>query len=146
MNLQEAIAANFFSTIPGTNTGSVDGTTSVLTKTLLSNAADIAPPIRRKQAPRGWCATEETKPELDARWQDREDAWKRLRSAPNYRGLRRALKASSKQLKRTRMEAAERFFEDYVSQIEGCNREGDQFGFYKHQKGMDVEGKRTFNL
>ena len=24
-------------------------------------------------------------------------------------------------------------------------REGDQFGFYKHLKGMDVEGKRTFD-
>ena len=36
-----------------------------LTKTLLSNAADIAPPIRRKQVPKGWYATEETKAELN---------------------------------------------------------------------------------
>ena len=27
--------------------------------------------------------------------------------------------------------------------LEGRVREGDQFGFYKHLKGMDVEGKRT---
>ena len=119
--------------------------TSVLTKTLLSNAADIAPPIRRKQVPRGWCTTEETKAELNARRQDREDARKRLRSAPNHRGLRRALKATSKQLTRTRAEAVERFFEDYLCQFEGRIREGDQFGFDKHRKGMDVEGKKTFN-
>ena len=58
MNLQETIAAKFSSPIPDTNTGSVLDMTSVLTKTLLSNAADIAPPIRRKKVPRGWCATE----------------------------------------------------------------------------------------
>ena len=119
--------------------------TSVITEALLSNAADIAPPIRRKQVPRGCCATEETKAELNARWQDREDARKRVRSAPNDCGLRRALKATTKQLKRTRAEAVQRFLEDYVSQLEGRMREGDQFGFYKHLKGMDVEGKRTFN-
>ena len=107
--------------------------TSLLTETLLSNAADLAPSIRRRQVPRGWCATEETKAELYARWQDREDARKRVRSAPNGRGLRGALKAITKQLKRTRAEAAHMFFEDYVNQVEGRSREGDQFDFYKHQ-------------
>ena len=68
MNYQEAIAAKLTSPIPGANTGSVDDMTSVLTKTLLlSNTAYIAPPIRRKQVPRGRCATEETKAELNAR-------------------------------------------------------------------------------
>ena len=65
-NFQEATAAKHASPIPGTNTGSVDGITSVLNETLLSNAADIAPPIRRKQVPRGCFATEETKSELNA--------------------------------------------------------------------------------
>ena len=82
---------------------------------------------------------------MDARWQDREDARKRLRSAPNDRGVRRALKATSKQLTRTRAETVQRFFEDYVSQLEGRIREDDQFGFYKHIKGMDVEEKRALN-
>ena len=70
MNLQETIAAKLSSPIPGITTGSVADMTSLLTETLLSNAADIAPPIRRKQVPRGWCATEETKAESDARCQD----------------------------------------------------------------------------
>ena len=39
MNIQEAIAPKFSAAIPGTNT-----MTSVLPKTLLSNAADIASP------------------------------------------------------------------------------------------------------
>ena len=87
----------------------------------------------------------QTKAELHARWQGREDARKRVRSAPNNRGLRRALKATTKNLGRTRAEAVQRFFEDYVSQLEGHILEGDQFGFYKRLKGIDVEGKRTFN-
>ena len=145
MNFQNAIAAKLASPIPSTYAGSVDDMASLLTETLLSNAADIAPPTRRKQVPRGWCATEETKAELNARWQDREDARKRERSAQNDRGLRRVLKATTKQLKRTRAEAVQRFFEDYVSQLEGRIREGDQFGFYKHLKGMHVEVKKTFN-
>ena len=145
MIFQETTVAKLASPTPGTNTGSVDDMTSVLTEKLLSNAADIAPPIWRKQVPRGWCATEQTKAELNARWQDREDARKRVRSAPNDRGLRRALKATTKRLKRTRAEAVQRFFEYYVSQLQGRIREGDQYGFYKYPKGMDVEGKRTFN-
>ena len=68
MNLQSAIASNLASPTPGTNAGSVDDMASMLTETLMSNAADIAPPIRRKQVPRGWCATEETRAELNARW------------------------------------------------------------------------------
>ena len=104
MNFQNTIAAKLASPIPGTNGGSVDDMTSLLTETLLSNAADIALPIRRKQVPRGWCAIEEVKAELNARWQDREDARKRVRFAPNDLGLRRAFKATTKQLKRTRAE------------------------------------------
>ena len=97
MNFQEAIAAKLTSTIPGANAGTVDNMTSVVTETLLlSNAADIAPPIRRKQVPRGWCATEMTGVELNARWQDWEDTGKQVGSAPNDRGLRRALKATTK--------------------------------------------------
>ena len=138
MNFQEAIAAKLASPIPGTNTGSVDDMTSVLTETLLSNAADIAPPIRRKKVPRSWCETKETKAELNTRWQDREDATKRVRSAPNHRRLRRALKATTKWQKRTRAEAVQRFFEDYISQLERRIREGDQFCFYKHLQGKDV--------
>ena len=55
------------------------------------------------------------------------------------------MKTATKQLKRTRAKGVQRFFEEFVSQLEGRIGEGDQFGFYKHLKEMDVEGKRTFN-
>ena len=88
MNFQNAIAGTFVSPIPCTNAGSVDGMTSLLTETLLLDAADIASPMWRKKEPREWCATEA---ELKARLQDREDAMKRVRCAPNDRGLQRGL-------------------------------------------------------
>ena len=98
LNFQEAIVATLASPILGTNAGCVDDMISALNETLLSNAAGIAPRIRRKQVPRGWSATEETKAELTARWQDRKDAKTRVRSVPDDRGLRRALNATTKQL------------------------------------------------
>ena len=131
--------------LPPGITRSVDGEASTLAEALLSTAARLAPPIRRKQEPRGWCAPEEVKAELHTRWLEREDARTRLRANPSDRNLRKALKTSTKQLKLARAEGVQRFFEEYVSQIEGRIREGDQFGFYKHLKGMDVEEKRTFN-
>ena len=55
------------------------------------------------------------------------------------------MKTATKLVKRARAEGLRRFFEEYVSQLEKRIREGDQFGFYKHLKEVDVEGKMTFN-
>ena len=140
MNFQSAITAKLASRYPVKNAGSVDDMTS-----LLSNAAGTAHPIRRKQVLGSWCAAEETKAELNARWYDKEDARERVRSAVNDRGLRRALKEPTKQLKLTREKAVQRFFEDYVSQLDRRIREADQLDFSKHLKRLDVEGKRTLN-
>ena len=128
---------------PGT-THSVDDEAATLAEALLSTAARLAP-VRRKQGPRGWCVPEEVKAELHTRWLEREDARTRLRANPRDRNLRKALKVATKQLKPVRSEGVQRFFEENVSQLEGRIREGDQFGFYKNLKGMDEEGKRTFN-
>ena len=129
---------------PGT-TGSVDNRATALVETVLSTAAKLAPHTSRKQGPLGWCTPEEVKAEVHSRWQEREDARTQLRANPNDKSLRKALKVATKQLKRARTDGVQRFFEEYVRQLEGRIQEGDQFGFYKHLKGMDVEGKRTFN-
>ena len=76
----------------------------------MSTAARLPPPVRRKQGPRGWCASEEVKAELHTRWLEREDARTRLRANPSDRNLRKALKTATKQLIRTRAEGVQRFF------------------------------------
>ena len=78
----------------GTNATHCEATT--LAEALLSTAARLAPPVRRKQGPRGWCAPEEVKAELHARWLEREDARTRLRANPSDRNLRKALKNATK--------------------------------------------------
>ena len=57
----------------------------------------------------------------------------------------KGLETTTKQLKRASEEGVQRFFDEYVSQLEGRIREGGQFGCHKHPKGIDVQGKRTFN-
>ncbi|CAB1101768.1 unnamed protein product [Ectocarpus sp. CCAP 1310/34] len=54
------------------------------------------------------------------------------------------LKAARKKRSIARWRALETFFEGYVRQLEKESREGDQAGFYRHLKMIDVEGKRSF--
>ena len=143
-DLNKEITPTLTPLLSGT-TRCVDDEATTLAEALLSTAATLAAPVRRKQGPRGWCAPEEVKAELHSRWLEKEDARTRLRANPSDRNQRKALKYATKQLKRAKAEGVQRFFEEYVSQLEGRIREGDQFGFYKHLKEMDVEGKRTFD-
>ena len=55
------------------------------------------------------------------------------------------MNSTTKQLKRTRAKVVQRFFEDYISQLKERIGEGDQFIFYKHVKGVDVQRKSTLN-
>ena len=116
----------------------VDDMVTVLNQTFLSTAANLAPPIEHKQGVGGWCATEEAKAEMHSKWQEREDAKKRLHAAPNDRILRKTLKVAECKLERARAATVLRFFDYYVSQLEGCNRKGDQLDFHKHPNGMDL--------
>ena len=45
-----------------------------------------------------------------------------------------------------RFEAAQRFFEEFVSQLEVRIKDGDQTSFYKHLNGMDLEGRRSCSV
>ena len=68
--------------------------------------------------------------------QEREAARELLRTDPANSNLRRTLKAAGTRLKCVRFEVVQRFFEEFVSQLEVRIRDGDQAGFYKHLKGM----------
>ena len=79
--------------------------------------------------------------ETRAVWQEWEAARELLPADPSSRNLRKYLKAGGKRRKRVRVEAVQRFFEEFVSQLEVRIKDGDQGGFYKHLKGMDLEGR-----
>ena len=59
--------------------------------------------------------------------------------------LRKAVKMTGKKLRKVRKAAVLSFFWDFVGKLETRNREGDQAGFYKHLKTMNLEGKRDYS-
>ena len=117
-DLNKEITPTLTPLLSGT-TRCVDDEATTLAEALLSTATTLAAPVRRKQGPRGWCAPEEVNAELHTRWLERQDARTRLRGNPGDRNLRKALKTAMKQVKRAWAEYVRRFFEEYVSQLEG---------------------------
>ena len=60
-----------------------------------------------------------------------------------YNGnLRKAVKMASKTLRKVRNAAVLSFLWVLVHKVETRTREGDQAGFYKHVKTMNLEAKR----
>ena len=75
-----------------------------------------------------------------ATWQEREAARELSRADPGNSNLRRTLKAAGKRLKRVRIEAMRRFFEELFSQFEVRIKDGSG-RFYKYLKRTDFKGK-----
>ena len=68
------------------------------------------------------------------------------RADPGNSNLKRTLKAAQKRLKRVRCEAIQRSSRNSLSQLEVCIKDGNQAGFYKQLKGMDLEGSRSCSV
>ena len=79
---------------------------------------------------------------MNAAWQQREEARRYPRAEPHTSNLRKAVKMAGKNLRKVRRAAVLSFFWDFVRKLETHTREGDQAGFYKHLKTMNLEEKR----
>ena len=79
---------------------------------------------------------------MNAAWQEREEASWNLRAEPHNSNLRKAVKMAGKNLRKVCKAAVLSLFWDFVRKLETRTREGDQAGFYKHLKTMNLEGKR----
>ena len=55
-------------------------------------------------------------------------------------------KQPRKSRERVRFDGVQRLFEEFVGQLEVRIKEGDQAGFYKHLKEMDLEGRRSCSV
>ena len=80
---------------------------------------------------------------MNAAWQQKEEARRHLRVEPHNSNLRKAVKMAGKNPRKVRKAAALSFFWNFVHKFETHAREGDQAGFYKHLKTMNLEGKRV---
>ena len=79
---------------------------------------------------------------MNEAWQQREEARRYLRVEPHNSNLRKVVKMAGKNLRKMRKAAVLSFFWDFVCKLETRTREGDQAGFYRHLKTMNLEGKR----
>ena len=113
-----------------------------MAEVMLSTAADLVPRFKRPRGAQGWCARPGVEAEMTAAWQQREDTRRHLRAEPHNRNLRKAVKMAGKKLRKVRQAAVLSLFWDFVRELETRNREGDQAGFYKHLKTMNLEGER----
>ena len=109
---------------------------------MLSTAAELVPRSKRPRGAQGWCAGPGVEAEKNAAWQQREDARRHLRAEPHSSNLRKVVKMAGKNLRKVRKAAVLSFFWDFVRKLETRTREGDQAGFYKHLKTINLEGKQ----
>ena len=122
LQLRGTFTERFTPLPPGTD---VDGMAMVFAETMLSTAANIVPRAKRSQGPAGWCASEQTKAERLAAWQEREAARELPRVDPSNSNLTTSLKAAGKRVKRVRIEGVQRSFEEFISQLELRTKDGD---------------------
>ena len=109
---------------------------------MLSTAAEMVSRSKRPREVQGWCAGPSLEAEMNAAWQEREEAIRHLRAEPHSSNLRKAVEMTGKNLRKMRKAAVLSFFWDFVRKLDTRTREGDQSGFYKHLKTMNLEGKR----
>ena len=109
---------------------------------MLSTAAELVPRSKRPRGAQGWCAGPGVEAEMNAAWQQREEARRHLRAEPHNSNLGNAVKMAGKNLRKVRKAAVLSLFWDFVRKLETRIREGDQADFYKHLKTMNLEGKR----
>ena len=109
---------------------------------MLSTAAELVPPSKRPRGAQGWCVGPGVEDEMNAAWQQREEATRHLRAEPHSSNLQKAVKMAAKKLREVHKASVLSFFWDFVRKLETHTREGDQAGFYKHLKTMNLERKQ----
>ena len=109
---------------------------------MLSTAAELVTRYKRPRGAQGWCAGPGEKDEMNAAWQQREEARKHLCAESHNSNLRKAIKMAGKKLRKVRKAPVLSFFWDFVRKLETRTREGDQAGFYEHLRTMYLERKR----
>ena len=109
---------------------------------MLSTAAELVPRSKRPRGAQGWCAGLGVGAEMNAAWQQREETRRHPRAEASQQQPSKGREDGWKNLQKVRKAAVLSFFWDFVRKLETRTRDGDQAGFYKHRKMMNVERKR----
>ena len=142
-NLRFQVANAMVEALPPIPDGTcINGIATDMAGHILSTATESVPRSKRPRGAQGWCAGPGVQAEMNAAWQQREEARRHLRAEPHNSNLRKAVKMAGKNLRKVRKASVLSFLGDFVRKLETRNPEGDQAGFYKLLKTMNLEGKR----
>ena len=142
-NLRCQVANAIVETLPPIPDGTCIGDIPTdMADVMLPSAAELVPRSKRPSGAQGWCAGPGVEAEMNAAWQQREEARRHLRAEPHNSNLQKVVKMAGKNLRKVRKAAVLSFFWDFVRKLETRTRECDQAGFYKHLKTMNLKGKR----
>ena len=90
---------------------------------MFSTPAELVPRSKRPRGAQGWCVGPGVEAEMNAAWQQREEARWHLRAEPHNGNLRKAVKMAGKTLRKVRKAAVLSFFKDFVRKLETRIRE-----------------------
>ena len=142
-NLPCQVANAMVSVLPPIPDGScINDIATDMADIILATAAKLTPRSKRPRGAQGWCTSAGVEAEMNTAWQQRKEARRHLRAEPHSSNLRKAVKMAGKCFRKVRKAAELSFFWDFVRKLETRTREGDQTGFYKHLKTINLEGKR----
>ena len=74
----------------------ISGIATDMVDVMLSTAAELVPRAKHPRGAQGWCAGPGVEAEMNAVWQQREEARRRLRAEPHNSNLRKVVKMARK--------------------------------------------------
>ena len=93
-----------------------------LADAMLSTAAELVQRSKRPREKQGWCAGPGVESEMNATWQQREDARRHQRADFHSSNLRKVVKMAGKNLQKVRKAAVLSFFWNFVRKLETQSR------------------------
>ena len=142
-NLQFQVANAMVDALPPIPDGTcISDIATDMAEVILSTTAELVPRSKRPRGAQGWCAGPGVEAEMNAAWPQREKARRHLRAEPHVSNLRKAAKMGGKNPRKVCKAAVLSFLWDFVRKLETRNRQGDQAGFFKPLKTMNLEKQR----
>ena len=125
---------------------SVDDVEAAFAAAIMRTAELVIQPQKRRRPGRGWSGDARTEAELQAATDAMHTAWQRLKMDTRDAQLRRTVRKACNWLKRVGSAAVARFFERHVIELEKQLRMGDQYGFFRNIKSVQLEEtKKVWN-
>ena len=100
--------------LPISDSTCIGDTATDMADAMLSTAAELVPRSKRPRGAQGWCAGPSVEAEMNAAWQQKEDARRHLRAEPHNSNLRKVVKIAGENLRKVRKAAVLSFFWDLV--------------------------------